>query len=170
VSHRHWRCGGCCPRRRAGSRWRRTHGEELRHRLPPITPGKSMCTISVSPRSAPAQIRGRDKDRPRRPAILLCTVHPRPESPRCTARLASSSGSWPVRGGCCCTARAGTSSSSTGYKAEGRRMKFTAEEATAVPVAMWKGDGVAVSVRQQSAGGGGASRLVLDFTARLYGP
>jgi hypothetical protein len=64
ASHRRWRCGGCCPRRRAGSRRRQTHGEELRHCLPPITPGKSMCTISVSPRSAPAQIRDRDRDRP----------------------------------------------------------------------------------------------------------
>jgi hypothetical protein len=51
-SYRCWMCGGCCPRRRVESRRRRAHGEELRHRLPQITPENSMCIISVPPHSA----------------------------------------------------------------------------------------------------------------------
>jgi hypothetical protein len=66
VSHRCWMCGGCCPRRRAESRWRRTHGEELQHRLPLITPENSMCTISVPPHSAQVRSHNGDDDAGRR--------------------------------------------------------------------------------------------------------
>jgi hypothetical protein len=49
-------------------------------------------------------------------------------------------------------------------------MKFTAEEATTVPASMQKGDGVAVSVRQQCAGGSGTSRSSLGLDGWFIWP